>query len=182
MTGAAGIVHTALALAALGLGLITLLQPKGTRWHRAIGMAYVFAMFGMNVTGLTIFEAFGGFGVFHVLSLVSLVTLLSGFGAAYLRAPKRAWMDAHAHLMAWSYVGLVAALFAEIAVRIPGVPFGWGVALPSFLIPAIAWLWIDRTLGMPARQRQSAPPHRERTAGINGRGDESPAIWAPQTP
>lgn len=156
MSGAAGIVHTALALASIGLGFITLVQPKGTTWHRVVGMAYVFAMFGMNVTALTIFEAFGGFGVFHVLSLVSVTTLLFGFGAAYLRRPRAAWMDAHAHLMAWSYVGLIAAAFSEIAVRIPGVPFGPGVAAPSLLIPAIGGVWIRRTLGVAARQRRRA--------------------------
>ncbi len=154
MNSAAGFMHTALALASIGLGFITLVKPKGTRWHRAVGMAYVFAMFGMNVTALTIFEAFGGFGVFHVLSLVSVTTLLFGFGAAYLRRPPDAWIDAHAHLMAWSYVGLVAAAFSEIAVRIPGVPFGPGVAVPSFLIPIIGGFWIRRTLGAAAAKRR----------------------------
>jgi hypothetical protein len=50
---------------------------------------------------------------------------------AITRRPKRAWLRLHAELMAWSYVGLVSAFFAEIAVRLPGVDVGAGAAVST---------------------------------------------------
>jgi uncharacterized membrane protein len=126
-----GIAHTAFAAASMALGLGVLLRPKGTEFHRSIGMLYVLSMFGLNVTALSIYRVFGGLGVFHVLSIASLVSVLAGFMVAFLRRPRHAWLSYHYYSMGWSYVGLCAAAGAELAVRVPGVPFGLGVAVPT---------------------------------------------------
>ena len=43
-------------------------------------------------------------------------------------------MSVHAIFMGWSYVGLMAAFIAEIAVRVPGVSFGPGVMAATVLV------------------------------------------------
>jgi hypothetical protein len=40
----------------------------------------------------------------------------------------------HAHFMAWSYVGLIAATVAEIVSRVPGIDFGWSALLSSSVV------------------------------------------------
>jgi hypothetical protein len=45
------------------------------------------------------------------------------------------WMPQHAKFMSWSYVGLLAAFVAEVAVRVPGVGFGSAViAATAFVV------------------------------------------------
>lgn len=152
------VAHTLLALASLLLGAFVLGFEKGTERHRAMGMLYVLSMFGLNVTALSIYRLSGGFGVFHALAVLSLAGLLAGFAAAFLKRPRRTWLEYHYYGMGWSYVGLCAAAAAEFAVRLPGVPFGTGVATATLAVTAVGGSWVHsrrrRTLSrfMPANR------------------------------
>lgn len=123
-------------MAALGLGLAVLLRPKGTRVHRRIGFGYVLSMVLLNATALMIYDLDGRFGPFHVGSIISLVTIGAGFTPVYFHRPRTAWMELHVMFMCWSYVGLLAAFVAEIAVRVPGVGFGPAVIAATIAVMA----------------------------------------------
>lgn len=140
---APGIVHTLLASGSLLLGGTVLCLRKGTRLHRLIGIGYVFCLFGVNVTALTIYDGPGGFGVFHIFAILNLSLLLVGFSAAFFKRPRTAWVHNHYYFMAWSYVGLCAAAGAEIAVRIPGVSMLAGVTVPTVAVTLIGGSWIQ---------------------------------------
>lgn len=122
-----GLIHTGVALAALVLGLAVVLCRKGTTVHRRTGRLYVGAMLLLNGTALAIYDLFGFFGPFHFAAVVSLGTIGAGLYPIYTRRPRGRWIERHAYFMAWSYAGLVAALMAELAVRVPGLGFGWAV-------------------------------------------------------
>ena len=114
-----GLIHTAFAAAALLLGPAVFFHPKGDRYHRRVGYAYVVSMAALNLTALMIYDLFGGWGPFHWLALVNLATLLSGFVPAYLKRPAGSWLEWHYLGMCWSYVGLAAAGAAEFFTRVP---------------------------------------------------------------
>jgi uncharacterized membrane protein len=121
-----GLVHAVIGLLALLIGLSVIAMPKGTRLHRKVGLAYLASMASLNITALWIFELTGNFGPFHVAALISLATLGAGYIPILYRRP-REWVAVHGIFMCWSYVGLVAAFLAEIAVRVPGVGFSTGL-------------------------------------------------------
>jgi hypothetical protein len=76
-------------------------------------------MLVMNGTALLIYRLTGTFGPFHVAALVSLGTLVAGIIPAWRRRPVGNWVDRHYYLMAYSYLGLLAAAVAETATRVP---------------------------------------------------------------
>lgn len=139
----AGVAHTAFAVASLALGGGVLGLPKGTELHRVVGVLYVLSLFGVDATALTIYRVFGTFGVFHALAIVNVAILLVGFGAAFLRRPSDSWLQYHYYFMGWSYVGLCAAAGAELGVRIPGVSFVPGVAVPTVAITLLGGAWVQ---------------------------------------
>lgn len=116
-----GLVHAFIGIAALGTGLLVIVQPKGSAFHRVWGTVYVVAMVLLNASALAIYDLSGRFNVFHALAIVSLATLGAGWMPALTRRPADAWYERHANCMAWSYVGLVAAFAAEVAARIPAL-------------------------------------------------------------
>jgi uncharacterized membrane protein len=62
-------VHVTAALAALAIGMIILLLPKGRRFHKTLGWAWVLAMGTAAVSSLFIVELNGGFWSFlHIIS------------------------------------------------------------------------------------------------------------------
>jgi uncharacterized membrane protein len=128
-----GAFHAALGIAALGFGALVLLRAKGTKSHRLWGRVYVLSMVALNATALMIYDLYGRFGPFHVAALISLTTIAAGFVPVFARRPRVGWTQMHGTFMGWSYVGLFAAFQSEIAVRIPGVGFGWPVAVATGL-------------------------------------------------
>jgi uncharacterized membrane protein len=131
-----GLVHALLGVAALILGLAVLMRRKGTHVHRRLGQGYVLTMVLLNATALMIYDLYGRFGPFHVASVISLATVGGGFVPVYLRRPREAWIHLHAWFMCWSYVGLVAAFVSEVAVRVPGVGFGYVVIVATAVVVA----------------------------------------------
>lgn len=112
-----GTVHLVFSLLAVIFGAVTLLLPKGTRWHRTWGHGYVWCMLGLIVTALVIYDLTGRVTPFHVAALVALATVGAGMWKALVRRPAHGWVEAHATWMAWSYVGLMAAFVAESLTR-----------------------------------------------------------------
>ena len=90
-----------------------MIARKGTPRHRLAGRLYVFFMWALNVTALMDYELFGYFGPFHWMALISLATVIAGHLAALRKRP--GWRQFHAYMMSGSYVGLIAAAFAETA-------------------------------------------------------------------
>jgi uncharacterized membrane protein len=127
-----GLAHLAIALLAIISGTLVVLSRKGTSRHRWLGRAYAAAMIGVNLTAFSIYELFGGFGLFHWMALASLLTVLAGCVPALSRKP--GWKTRHAYFMAGSYVGLLAALAAEILTRTPWLAFEEAVAVASFVV------------------------------------------------
>ena len=121
MQGLLGITHTIFGLVALVSGLVVFLTRKGTGNHRTVGYVYVGSMLALNGGAFLIYRLYGRFGPFHVAAVISLATLAAGFVPLLLRRPAGRWLSYHYGFMSWSYVGLLAAAVAEVAVRVPGV-------------------------------------------------------------
>lgn len=127
-----GLTHLLLAVLAIVAGTLVVLAKKGTRRHRWLGRIYVGMMIAVNVTAFLIYELFGGFGLFHWMALFSLLTLLIGYVS--VRSRSGGWKVRHAYFMSGSYVGLIAALAAEILTRTPWLPFFGAVAVASISV------------------------------------------------
>lgn len=140
-----GTLHTALGAVALLCGAVVVLRPKGTRWHRRVGWAYVASMAGLFATSFLIYRLFGRFGPFHWLAVVGAVTLLGGLAPVLLRRPRRTWVERHYYLMSYSYLGLLAATGAEIAVRIPAAEFKVAAVVASLAVTSAGAVVIART-------------------------------------
>lgn len=114
---AAGTVHFTASLLALLAGAIVLRLPKGTRWHRTWGHAYVWGMVGVVATSFSMWNMTGRFTPFHFFAIVAGLTLAAAMYTVLARQPKGRWIEAHAAWMVWSYVGLCAAATAETLSR-----------------------------------------------------------------
>jgi uncharacterized membrane protein len=112
-----GTVHFIASLVGLLAGAIVLLLPKGTRWHRTCGHAYVWGMVGVVATSFGLWNMTGRFTPFHFFAIVAGLTLAAAMYTVLARRPKGSWLEAHATWMAWSYVGLCAAATAETLSR-----------------------------------------------------------------
>jgi len=152
-----GLVHGIFGLLALVFGLAVFLQRKGTPSHRNWGYAYAVSMLLLNVTALVIYDLFGRFGPFHYAAVFSLATVLAATVPAMLKRPA-AWLDFHAMFMSWSYVGLVAAFIAEIAVRVPGVAFGAGTIFSMILAVAGGAVLIHTRVPKLITRLRAPPP------------------------
>ncbi len=115
-----GLIHTLFAFAAILLGGWVVLSKKGTNKHRILGYTFFAAIVLMNLTALFT-QSLYQFGPFHWMAIVSLLTVSAGISAPLFLRHKPNWMSLHYELMLWSYVGLIAAMFAEISVRVPAV-------------------------------------------------------------
>lgn len=122
---ALGLFHIASAILALASGGYVALNRKGTRSHRRWGWVYAGAMVAVNVSALSIYQLTGRFGPFHVAAIVSLVGLIAAIIPVRFRPA--GWVGRHAYWMSGSYLGLVAALFAEVTTRVESLPF-WATA------------------------------------------------------
>jgi uncharacterized membrane protein len=155
-----GLLHALIGVAALALGLAAVVPTKGTRQHRYIGRAYVASMMLLNLTGLAIYDLTGRFGPFHVAAIVSLATVAAGFMSALAHVGNTQWTTMHGIFMSWSYVGLLAALISEIAVRVPGVRFGLGVTVTTAVVVAGGAALIHiRVPRIAERLTRRQPPH-----------------------
>lgn len=159
-----GLVHLIAAVLAVVTGTAVVLSRKGTGSHKWLGRGYVLMMLTVNVTALMIYELFGRFGLFHWLALLSLITMLLGYWPARSRSP--GWKVRHAYFMSGSYVGVIAALAAELLTRTPWLPFFGATALASISVISVGLVLMFRFI---PRLLQGVPSHpgAERGNGAN---------------
>lgn len=137
--------HIAAALLAMVLGAVVLLRRKGDRRHRILGYGYVSAMVLVNLSAFGLYGLFGTFGPFHVAAIISLLTLLAGMRAVLSRPHKPDWLVTHLTYMYWSVIGLYAAFFSELMVRLPiGATFGMAVGSATILTILLGGLFQRR--------------------------------------
>ena len=125
--------HIIASVSALVFGLWVVLTRKGAYLHKWLGYAYFCNMLGLNVSAMFIYRLTGHFGPFHGAAIASFITLVAGFVPAYLRYPRKGWLELHYEFMNWSYVGLVAAAVSEVLTRLPSSPF-WGAVLAGSVL------------------------------------------------
>jgi uncharacterized membrane protein len=113
------ILHTACGFLALALGLIVLMNNKGTRFHRTLGRTYWLVMLVLNITAFGLYHLNGHFNIFHIFAIVSLATISAGLIPVLLRKRIRNWLGLHYTYMAWSYAGLLAATSNELFAHVP---------------------------------------------------------------
>lgn len=117
-----GLSHTVAASIAILVGGIVFLRPKGGVWHRRLGYVYSLCMLIVIVTSFAIYRLTGRFNILHGAAIASSISVGLGFGHAFLRKPREMWYIWHFYWMSWSYIGLLAALVAEISTRV-ALPF-----------------------------------------------------------
>ncbi|MEI4231450.1 DUF2306 domain-containing protein [Roseovarius sp. D22-M7] len=76
--------HALVAIAAIALGALQLVLPKGTSYHRIAGLSWIAAMALVALSSFFIheFRTFGPFSPIHILSAITLWALWSGIAAA----------------------------------------------------------------------------------------------------
>ena len=126
-----GAAHIAAALIALIVGPIVFVRPKGTRAHRMTGGVYVLALLVVNLMGLLIFR--DGISVFHLLAGISLATLAAGLIPMLSGRRSALTITFHAHLLCWSYAGLLAAAAGQAVAAIPTKSLSPTVAIIAVL-------------------------------------------------
>ena len=107
--------HALAALAALALGTIQLLAPKGTLAHRVTGWLWAGLM---TVAALSSFvfvwgPGFDGLGPIHILSVVALVSLVS-----LIRTARTGRIRAHRSTALWLFIA--ALVITGAFTLIPG--------------------------------------------------------------
>ena len=157
-----GAVHTALALAAIVLGIAVVAMEKGTAAHRRVGMAYFAAMVMVNVTALMIYDLFPRWGPFHTLAAVSLTTTCAGVVPVWLQRPRGRWLQIHARFMSWSFAGLIGALVGEVGSRAGGLDpsaVTWA-SIAVMVCAAVLIHWhVPRIVGALVRQNPPVESH-----------------------
>jgi uncharacterized membrane protein len=183
-----GALHLATAFVAIGTGAIILLTgPKGGRTHKRLGWVYLGSMLALNGSALLIYKLFGGFGPFHVAAIVSLLGIFAGGTLAVKAREARKRGDrvrraelvaAHFRAIAWSYIGLLAALVSETATRldiarpaaVPGRAFGIAVGVATMTVVAIGAYLIS------ARRERVLAPFTSRSAPRPPSSQQAPPI------
>lgn len=108
-------VHAFAALAALAIGTMQLLMPKGTRLHRCAGLTWVLLMLAVAVSSFWIqgIRQIGPFSLIHLLSIWTLVAV-----PAALIAARRGHISMHRKAMISLYFG--ALIVAGALTLLPG--------------------------------------------------------------
>ena len=130
-----GLIHTLAASSALIVGAIVFFRPKAGILHRRLGYAYTLAMIITIFTAFMIYRLTGKANILHLAALVSGLTLGNGLWHVFQRRNDGKWFEKHFKAMSSSYLGLLAAFFAETATRI-GMPYLQEKGMASF-----GWFW-----------------------------------------
>lgn len=140
-----GGLHFGSAILAMIFGAILILKEKGTKFHIRAGYIYAFMMIVLNVTALMIYKLFGHFGPFHYAALISLASLFGGLIPAYLKKPKKTWLEFHYEFMNWSVIGLYAAFWSETFSRFFRFAGFWVlVATATAITVSVGWFILKR--------------------------------------
>ena len=112
-----GWAHLVASLAALAVGILVLLRPKGTPVHRRLGRVYALALLVTNVKALGIYRR-GLFFFPHWLAIAALVVTTVGVLAAHFKVPRRAWLHVHLTCLLTSLYLLVGGGVNEAFLRV----------------------------------------------------------------
>lgn len=102
-------IHAIMAMAALLLGVIQLVSPKGTFAHKTVGYIFTVLMFGTAISALIIHEIrlWGPYSPIHLLIPVTIISLWLG-----IRAARRGDIQKHRKIMlALFFLALVVTGF-----------------------------------------------------------------------
>ena len=124
-----GLLHLILVIVALGVGAVQFLRRPGTRDHRRRGYLFVGALLVSDVIVFGIYEDSQTPGIFHLLAVISLVSLIVATALVRGRTTLGRRM-AHAHVMLWSFGGVVAAGLGQGQQRGKGDPVAHQSSMP----------------------------------------------------
>jgi uncharacterized membrane protein len=146
-----GWIHSLACVVALALGGINLARPKGTRRHRAIGQAYLWAMLVVGVTSLAIYGQ-GRFFFPHWLAVASLALTGLAYAFAHFRRPAGLWLHGHVTSTVLTYYLLIgggineAFLRVDVLCRLSGgfpSPLIGATHMAVLALTAIALVWLN---------------------------------------
>src|SRR6516225_8608952 len=89
-----GWVHLVASFAALAIGALVLLCPRGTPAHKRRGRVYAVALLVTNVTALGIYRR-GIFFFPHWLAIAALIVTTVGILAAHFKVPQKTRLHLH---------------------------------------------------------------------------------------
>ena len=112
-----GWVHLVASLAALAVGMLVLLRPKGTPVHKRRGRVYALALLVTSGTALGIYRR-GIFFFPHWLALAALIVTTAGVLAAHFQKPRKAWLRLHLTCLLTSLYILVGGGVNEMFLRV----------------------------------------------------------------
>ena len=112
-----GWVHFVASLAALAVGMLVLLRPKGTPVHKRRGRIYALTLLVTSVTALGIYRR-GIFFFPHWLAIAALIVTTAGVLAAHFKIPQKAWLHLHLTCLLTSLYILVGGGVNEMFLRV----------------------------------------------------------------
>jgi len=112
-----GWVHLVASLAALAVGMLVLLRPKGTPVHKQRGRVYALAPLVTNVTAVGIYRR-RIFFFPHWLAIAALIVTTVGVLAEHFKVPRRAWLHVHLTCLLTSLYLLVGGGVNEVFLRV----------------------------------------------------------------
>jgi uncharacterized membrane protein len=112
-----GWAHFIASLVALAIGVLVLLQTKGTSVHKRNGRIYALAILATSFTALAI-DRLGVFFFAHWLAVAAVVALMIGVAAAHFRIPRIGWMHLHLTCMLISFYILIGGAVNEVFLRV----------------------------------------------------------------
>ena len=112
-----GWVHFVASLAALAVGMLLVLRPKGTPVHKRRGRVYALTLVATSITALGIYRR-GVFFFPHWLAIAALIVVTVGVLAAHFKVPRRAWLHVHLTCLLTSLYLLVGGGVNEVFLRV----------------------------------------------------------------
>jgi len=156
----AAVIHVAVAILCIAVGLIQFLRPKRGAGHRARGYLYVYAMLVTDGTAMLVYQFTGHFNAFHVGAIANLICIVCAV-VPLLRSPRPAnWRMTHYTFISWSYVSLMSAGATNIVGRLLPVTtraqVEWIALVLSLVMMMIAYILIRKYRPLPDAPMVSA--------------------------
>ena len=109
--------HLVASLAALAVGMLVVLRPKGTPVYKRRGRFYALGLLVTSGTALGIYRR-GIFFFPHWLAIAALIITTAGALAAHFKIPRKAWLQLHLTCLLTSLYILVGGGVNEVFLRV----------------------------------------------------------------